>query len=102
MFTMINGETRIVGLVGYPVSHSLSPLIHNTLFNQYKLNFVYLPFSIQDGYLSEAISGLKAIGTKGFNVTVPYKEKIIPLLDDLDQNARFVGAVNTIIVEGKK
>jgi shikimate dehydrogenase len=102
MISSINGKTKLVGLVGYPVSHSLSPLIHNTLFNEHQLNFVYLPFPVKDGQLSKAILGLKAIGVKGFNVTVPYKEEIIPFLDNVDKNARFVGAVNTIVVEGEK
>jgi shikimate dehydrogenase len=98
----IDGSTSIIGLIGNPVSHSISPLIHNTLFKELDLNYVYLPFEVRKEHLKEAVIGLKYIGVKGFNITIPYKEKIISLLDDINKEARFVGAVNTVTVDKDK
>ncbi len=98
----INGATSLVGLVGNPVSHSISPLIHNTLFKELKFNYVYVPFEVRKGNLKEAILGLKYMGVKGFNVTIPYKEEIILLLDDINKEAQFVGAVNTVFIDKDK
>ena len=93
---MINAKTRVTGLIGYPVEHSLSPLMHNTAFDRLGLNYCYVAMPVREEALKDAIKGLKALNFAGFNVTVPHKENVIPLLDDIDEEARFIGAVNTV------
>ena len=103
MVMTINGQTALYGIIGNPVSHSLSPAMHNAAFAELGENSVYLPFPVLD--LEAGIAGLKAIGVKGVSVTIPYKEAVIPLLDEIDDVARQIGAVNTIEiheVEGEK
>ncbi|MBU0665141.1 MAG: shikimate dehydrogenase [Proteobacteria bacterium] len=99
----INGRTALYGIIGNPVSHSLSPAMHNAAFAELGENSVYLPFPLLD--LEAGIVGLKAIGVKGVSVTIPYKEAVIPLLDEIEDVARQIGAVNTLVikdVDGKK
>lgn len=98
----ITGTTRLVGLVGYPVEHSFSPVMHNAAFRSLNMNYVYLPFPVARGHLQSAVRGLFCAGVSGLNVTVPYKEQVIEYLDEVDDYARAVGAVNTIVSkEGK-
>ena len=96
----INAQTRLCILIGNPVKHSVSPQIHNSAFQALGLNYVYLAFRVID--LEGAVRGIKALGIRGASVTIPYKEKIIPLLDELDDLAQKIGAVNTIVNEGGK
>lgn len=97
----INAHTQLCGLLGNPVEHSLSPAIHNAAFEQLGLNFVYLAFKVED--LPNAVKGLRALGNlRGFSVTIPHKVAIIPLLDEVEQTARNIGAVNTIVIENGK
>ncbi|HZK11320.1 MAG TPA: shikimate dehydrogenase [Atribacterota bacterium] len=93
----INGKTKIIGVIGKNIENSLSPLIHNLIILKYSLNFCYLPFQTTEADLSKAIQGIKALNIEGVNITFPYKEKVINFLDDLDESARRIGAVNTII-----
>jgi len=93
----ISGRTRIVGIIGDPVAHSLSPAMHNAAFDALHLDFAYVPFHVRRDALRAAIAGIRALGVAGVNVTVPHKEPIIPLLDSVSDTARRVGAVNTII-----
>jgi shikimate dehydrogenase len=102
MKNTINAKTNLIGLIGSPVGHSLSPTIHNYLFELLDLNYRYLAFDVQSELLRDAVNGLAAIGAKGFNVTVPHKEKIMPLLDHVGKNAKIIGAVNTILLENGK
>jgi len=95
----INAKTNLIGIIGNPVGHSLSPLIHNHLFDLLDLNFVYLAFEVKPELLQDAVYGIAALGARGFNVTVPYKEKIMPLLDHVEKNAQIIGAVNTVLIE---
>ncbi|MDR5693787.1 MAG: shikimate dehydrogenase [Armatimonadota bacterium] len=98
----IDGETRVVGIIGDPVSHSLSPPMHNAAFAHYGMNWCYLPFPVSPSLLPDAIRGLRALGVVGVNVTIPHKEPVLPLLDEVEEEAKMIGAVNTIhIVEGK-
>jgi len=92
----LSGSTKIVGLIGYPVEHSRSPLMHNAAFESLGLDFVYLLFSVRPGYLKEAMMGLKALDIAGANVTIPYKEEVMKYLDEITGEAKFIGAVNTI------
>ena len=96
---MIDGHTRLVGLIGWPTRHSLSPLMHNAAFQSLMLNWSYVPLPVQLGRVENAISGLAALGFRGANVTIPYKEAIIPLLHSLYPEAKEIGAVITIVVE---
>ena len=96
---MIDGYTQLVGLIGWPTRHSLSPLMHNAAFQSLMLNWSYVPLPVQPGRVEGAISGLVALGFRGANVTIPYKETVIPLLHRLSPEAEEIGAVNTIVVE---
>ena len=94
----ISGKSRIYGLLGDPVSHTLSPLIQNSAFQEYGIDAVYLPFRVLSDRLSDAVNGIRALGIAGANVTIPHKEAVLPLLDQIDPSARLIGAVNTIVV----
>lgn len=90
------------GIIGNPVKQSLSPLIHNFLFEKYKINASYHRFEIQENHLQKAIDGIRILGIKGVNVTAPYKEKVIPYLDEIKSEAETLKVVNTIHnVEGR-
>jgi len=93
----INGKTKIIGIIGKNTENSLSPLIHNQIILKYSLNFCYLPFKVTENDLSQAIQGIRALSIKGVNVTFPYKEKVIEFLDEVEESARRIGAVNTIV-----
>lgn len=95
----ITGKTRLVGLIGWPIGHSLSPAIHNAAAADLGLDLAYLPMSVRAEELQAALQGLAALGFLGANVTVPHKEGIIPFLDRLDPAAGAIGAVNTIAIE---
>ncbi len=92
-----NHNTKIVGVIGHPIKHSFSPLMHNIAFEISGLNFIYLPFDIPSNSLKDAMKGMVALGIKGFNVTIPLKEKILPLLKDVSEEANIIGAVNTVV-----
>jgi len=94
---MIDGRTQIYGLIGDPVEHSLSPLIHNSIADMFKENFVYVPLGVKEGDLEDALKGAYAFGFKGMNVTAPHKENIFKLLSDVDPLAKQIGAVNTLL-----
>jgi len=92
----VTGKTKIVGIFGYPVEHTISPPMQNAAFAYLGLDFCYVPFLVHPENLQNAIAGLRAIGLRGVNITVPHKENVIPLLDKIDREAAFIGAVNTI------
>ena len=93
----INGKAKIIGIIGKNTENSLSPLIHNQIILKYSLNFCYLPFKVTENDLSQAIQGIRALSIKGVNVTFPYKEKVIEFLDEVEESAQRIGAVNTIV-----
>lgn len=94
----INSDTKLYCLLGKPVTRSLSPMIHNLFFKINTINARYLAFDIKNGYeLVKAIEGIKALGIQGFNVTIPYKIEVIKHLDELDEKAQILGAVNTVV-----
>lgn len=99
---MITGKTKLLGLMGRPVTHSLSPAMHNAAFAKENLDFVYVAMDVDPEELREAVRGAAALGFRGFNLTMPHKEKIIPLLDEIDGAAKLSGAVNTVVIEGSK
>ena len=93
----LSGKSRVYGLLGDPVAHSLSPLMHNRAFLEYHIDAAYVPFHVPPNNLSEAVRGLGALNVSGVNVTIPHKEAILPLLDQIDPIAQLIGAVNTIV-----
>lgn len=95
----ISARTRVCGLIGDPVEHSVSHYMHNAAFHKMGLDFVYLPFRVTKEVLAEAVNGLRALNIQGMNVTLPHKIAVIPLLDEIDELARKIGAVNTIVNE---
>ena len=96
---MISGKTKIYGIFGYPVEHTFSPGMHNAAFKKLGMDACYVPFAVHPGCLVDAAKALIPLGLCGLNITVPHKEKIIPYLDDLSEEARLIGAVNTIEVK---
>ena len=93
---IIDGKTKLLGLIGNPVEHTMSPAIHNTIAKHMKENMAYLPFPVKED-LGAAVKGAYALGVQGMNVTVPYKSDVMDFLVDIDKQARVIGAVNTLV-----
>ncbi len=93
---MIDADTQVVGVLGYPVRHSLSPAMHNAAFRHLRLNWVYLAFEVPPESLADALRGMRALGLRGLNLTIPHKESAIALVDALTPSAQAIGAVNTL------
>ena len=93
----IDAKTKVCGLIGYPVGHSVSPVIHNNLAEIYGQNLVYVPLQVAPGKLKQAMEGAEAFDFLGMNVTVPYKSEVIPYLKEIDGLAEKIGAVNTLV-----
>lgn len=98
----ITGTTRLTGLLGSPVRHSKSPHIHNTAFQALGLDYVYMVFEVDHENLQDAVQAMKTLDVAGFNLTMPHKQKVIPMLDALSQEAAISGAVNTVKNENGK
>ena len=96
---MIDAKTKVIGLIGHPVEHSFSPIMHNAAFKDKGLNYVYVAFDVLPENLKYVIDGAKALGIVGFNVTIPHKIEIMKYLDEIDRDAQLIGAVNTIKIE---
>jgi shikimate dehydrogenase len=94
---LITGKTKLLGVIGYPIEHSLSPVMHNAAIAQLGIDYVYLPFPIKPEDLHTAIQGFAAIGVVGFSVTIPHKQAILRFLSAVEPIAQAVGAVNTVI-----
>ncbi len=99
---MPDSGTKLLGLIGDPVAHSLSPRLHEFLLARAGLNYCYLAFRVPRARLAAALQGMRALGIRGLNVTIPHKEAVIPHLDGLSREAEAVGAVNVIANEGEK
>eukprot|EP01047_Picozoa_sp_COSAG01_P000730 COSAG01_NODE_14_length_41020_cov_40.702133_22_plen_291_part_00 len=99
---MVKGKTRLFGIIGLPISHTASPNMHNNAFEALGLNYCYVPIHCQNTDLKATLNGLKQLGFLGFNVTIPFKEKIITELEHVDKQARLLGAVNTVILKENK
>lgn len=93
---VITGKTKLLGVIGDPVKHSLSPVIHNTVISELEVDYIYVPFSVTTKHLDTALIGLANIGVVGFNVTIPHKQAILPLLCKITKTAQMIGAVNTV------
>ena len=92
----IHGTTKVTGLFGWPVEHTLSPAMHNAAFDYLDLDFCYVPFSVKPEMLADAVKAIRSLDLAGVNVTIPHKERVIQLLDAVHEEASFIGAVNTI------
>ncbi len=99
---MIKGSTNIVALIGHPVEHSFSPPMHNRAFEKLNMDYAYVAFDVEPANLKSAIEGAKALNIKGFNVTIPHKISVMEFLDEIDEVARLIGAVNTIDFKNMK
>ena len=95
---MIDGRTRLVGLIGWPVDHSLSPVMHNAAFEALGLNWRYVPLPVTPGHVGAAVRGIAALGFEGANVTVPHKRAVMPALNSVVPKAKTLGAVNTLVI----
>lgn len=98
----LTGKTKNLAVLGYPIAHSLSPAIQNAAIRQAGLDYVYIALPVKPENLATAISGLRAMDFRGFNVTIPHKTNIIKYLDDIDATAESVGAVNTVVNDDGK
>ena len=93
----VSGESRLCGIIGDPIEHSMSPVMHNAAFEKTGLNYLYVPFRVKKEELGKAIAGMRALNIRGLSVTIPHKVAVIPFLDELDPLAQRIGAVNTIV-----
>lgn len=92
----ITGKTKLLGIIGDPVEHSLSPVMHNAAIASLGLDYIYVPFPVKQGDLARAIAGFTAVDLLGFSITIPHKQDIIPLLTEISDDAANIGAVNTV------
>lgn len=99
---MITGSTNIVGLIGHPVEHSFSPPMHNAAFEALDMDYAYVAFDVEPSNLKSAIDGARSLNIKGFNVTIPHKIEVMQHLDEIDEVAKLIGAVNTIDFKNMK
>ena len=94
---MISGKAMVCGVIGNPVGHSLSPMMHNYYGEALKLDYIYVPCNVDDDKVGEAVRGAYALGFEGINVTVPHKQRVMEHLLAIDDAARCIGAVNTLV-----
>ncbi|SEJ08607.1 shikimate dehydrogenase [Propionispira arboris] len=99
---LYTGKTKILGVIGCPVEHSLSPAMQNAALLKAGLDYAYIAMPVQPECLQNAVAGIVALGFRGFNVTIPHKVNIMSLLDTIDENSRMIGAVNTVVIEQGK
>jgi shikimate dehydrogenase len=92
----VTGKTKIMGIIGNPIEHTVSPQLHNTISRRKGIDAIYVPFKVDKSGLRSAVEGLRALNVTGFNVTVPFKNDIIPFLDQISEEAKLMGAVNTV------
>lgn len=95
----VRGDTQLTGLFGYPVKHTASPAMHNAGFEALGIPWIYLPLEVKPERLGEAVRGTVALGFRGFNVTIPHKQAVMAFLDEVSDEARLIGAVNTVRID---
>ncbi|ADL58287.1 shikimate 5-dehydrogenase [Methanothermobacter marburgensis str. Marburg] len=96
---LITGNTQLTGIIGYPLTHSLSPQMHNAAFKALGMDWAYVPFPVKPSGLEEAVRGLRALNVRGVNVTIPHKESVLEYIGEVDETASLIGAVNTLKFE---
>jgi len=94
---MISGKSKVCGVMAYPVEHSMSPLMHNYYSEKTGTDLVYVPLKVEPGRVEEAVKGAYALNFTGMNVTVPHKQEVMKYLVDIDEDAKAIGAVNTLV-----
>jgi shikimate dehydrogenase len=94
---VISGKTRVCGVIGDPITHTLSPAMHNAAFNHLNLDFVFLAFRVKAAELENAMHGMRGLGVHGLNVTMPHKATVTRYLDEADSTVKFLGSANTIL-----
>ena len=94
---VVSGKTKVCGIIGDPIEHTMSPVMHNAAFKKLGLDYVYLAFRVKKEELGQAIEGIRALNIRGLSITIPHKVAVIPFLDELDTLADEIGAINTII-----
>jgi shikimate dehydrogenase len=99
---VISGKTQVCGVIGDPIAHSLSPAMHNAAFKHLKLDFVFLAFKVNAAGLENAMRGMRGLGVRGLNVTMPHKIAIVRYLDEADSTVRFLGSANTVLNDAGK
>ena len=100
MESHISGKTRGCGIIGDPIEHTMSPVMHNAAFKKLGIDYLYVPFRVSKEELDKAVAGIRALNIRGINVTIPHKVAVIPFLDKLEPLAEKIGAVNTIVNDG--
>ncbi|OGS22965.1 MAG: shikimate dehydrogenase [Elusimicrobia bacterium RIFOXYA2_FULL_39_19] len=98
----INGSIKVVGIFGCPITHTLSPFMHNKAFDFLKLHYMYLPFHVEPKDLKTALEGIKCLNFAGLNITVPHKENALKYIDEIDAAAVKIGAINTVVIKNGK
>jgi shikimate dehydrogenase len=93
----ISGKTRVCGVIGDPIEHSLSPIMHNAAFQALDLDYVYLAFKVKPSCVADAVNGIRALNVRGLNVTMPHKKTEMATLDRIDLSAQIIDSVNTIL-----
>jgi shikimate dehydrogenase len=93
----ITGKTRVCGVIGEPIEHTLSPLMHNAAFEALKLDYVFLAFRVKPAEVESAVNGMRALNIRGLNITMPHKSTVIKHLDRVDLSAQIVNSVNTVL-----
>lgn len=96
----VTAQTQLLGVMGHPIAHSKSPHMHNRALIVQQLPYIYLAFDVHPKQLPNAVDGMRALGARGWNVTIPHKVSIMPLLDEVSDDAREIGAVNTVVNDG--
>jgi len=96
---MADTQTKLAGVIGWPIEHSLSPAMHNAALREMALNWVYLAFRVEPGRVGEAVRGVRGLGLVGLNVTIPHKDAVIGSLDEIDEDVEALGVANTIVRE---
>jgi shikimate dehydrogenase len=98
----ISGKTRVCGVIGDPIEHTLSPIMHNAAFNALKLDYSFLAFKVKPAELENAANGIRALNIRGLNVTMPHKSAILKFLDRVDLSAQIINSVNTVLNKESK
>lgn len=96
MANRIQATTKLVGLLGYPVKHSMSPRMHNTAFDALGLDYVYMAFEVKEGQIKDSLDALRTLNAEGCNVTMPHKKSVMKYLDEISEDAKIIGSINTV------
>ncbi len=97
MRMIISGKTQVCGVIGDPIEHTLSPIIHNAAFEALQIDYVFLPFKVKNAEVENAIRGMRALGIHGLNVTMPHKNAVVKYLDEVDPAGKIIASANTIL-----